>query len=614
MTQLELETIIRHNQMLYYNGQEAISDEEFDTLWENLEKEYPNSTLLTSVGEDTVNKDKKVYHKILMGSQNKVSSLQDLNKWLKNITFPILVQPKWDGNSIEVQYQDGILTYAVTRGNGREGEDVTRAVILNSKVPTKFDFPFTGALRGEIILRRDIFEDKYNTFKNPRNFTAGALKNESFTEYEDFDIYFYDVYSEGFAFETETEKLMYLKNLGVNVSRNWLVMSIEEINKLYREYHPYYFDVNIDGLVLKQNTIDPKDAYEMRPKKQIALKWKNDVEETTFLGVEWSRTGTTYTPVAILEPVEIDGTTVKRASLANLDGINNLGLHIGDTVGVVKRGEIIPKIECVIEHVGKEEVEVIEYCVCCGSRLIVTPTKVYCGNPSCRGVFEHRLAKWLNVVDVKEFGPALQTFCIDNDIKSIEDLYKQDNIDYVINNYGSINAQKAFKNLLNKKVDLVKAIAGFDIEGIGVEIAKSIIDEGYNTFDSIDSLNLEDLIKINGWSEIRANTFLEGWKLIREELKRLIASGVVEVAINTAVNNSAISGMKFCITGKLNLCTRNDMEKMLVERGAILDKSVTKNTNYLVTNDAASGSSKLKNAEKFGTKIINEEELLEMLR
>ena len=614
MTQLELEAIIRHNQMLYYNGQEAISDAEFDKLWEILETEYPNSELLKVVGEDSVDVNKKVYHKILMGSQNKVSSLQDLNKWLKNVTFPILVQPKWDGNSIEVQYQDGLLTYAVTRGNGKEGEDVTRAIILNGKVPTKFDFPFTGALRGEIILKRSVFEEKYSNFKNPRNFTAGALKNETFTEYSDFDIYFYDIYNENLIYETETEKLMYMRNMGVNVSRNWLALSVEEINKLYKEYHPYYFEVNIDGLVLKQNVIDPNDAYEMRPKKQIALKWKNDVEETTFLGVEWSRTGTTYTPVAVLDPVDIDGTTVKRASLANLDGINNLGLHVGDIVGVVKRGEIIPKIECVVEHTGKEEVAVIEYCECCGSRLIITPTRVYCANPNCRGVFEHRLAKWLNVIDVKEFGPALQSFCIDNGIDSIKALYTQSNIDNIINTYGSINANKAFKNLLNKKVDLTKAIAGFDIEGIGVEIVKSIIDAGYDTVESINNLKEEDLIAINGWSNIRANQFMTGWDCIKDEVADLIEMGVVK-DLQTAVTiiDSDIAGMKFCITGKLNLCTRNEMEAKLTSRGAILDKSVGKSTDYLVTNDTTSGSSKLKNAEKFGTKIINEEDLLKML-
>ena len=409
---------------------------------------------------------------------------------------------------------------------------------------------------------------------------------------------------------------MYLKNLGVDASRSWLVNAIEELVNLYKTHHPYYFDANIDGLVVKQNEIDPNDAYEVRPKKQIALKWKNTVEETTLLGVEWSRTGTTYTPVAILDPVDIDGTTVKRASLANLDGINNLGLHIGDVVGVVKRGEIIPKIETVIEHIGNEEIKVIEYCECCGSRLIVTPTKVYCGNPNCRGVFEHRLAKWLNVMDVKEFGPALQTFCIDNGIGSIIDLYNKEKEGFIIDNYGSINAVKAFKNLLSKDVDIVKVIAGFNIEGIGIEIAKSIVDAGYDSLDSIDKLTEEKLIAINGWSTIRARQFLNGWSHIREEVFTLRSVGILKDKGDKGKDasiNSTISGMKFCITGKLNLCTRNEMEKMLVERGAILDKSVTKSTNYLVTNDISTGSSKIKNAEKFGTKIINEEELLEML-
>ena len=614
MTQTELEAIIRHNQMLYYNGQEAISDEEFDKLWETLETEYPNSELLRVVGEDSVDSNKKVTHKILMGSQNKVASLQDFSKWLKNIEFPLVIQPKWDGNSIEVQYQEGLLTYAVTRGNGKEGEDVTRAIILNGKIPTKFDFPFSGALRGEIILKRSIFEEKYNEFKNPRNFTAGALKNEAFTNYSDFDIYFYDIHCDNMQFSTESEKLMYMRNLGIDVSRSWVAKATEEVINLYKTCHPYYFEANIDGLVVKQDIIDPNDAYEIRPKKQIALKWKNDVEETTFLGVEWSRTGITYTPVAILEPVEIDGTTVKRASLANLDGINSLGLHIGDVVGVVKRGEIIPKIETVIEHTGKEEISVIEYCECCGSRLIITPTRVYCANPKCRGVFEHRLAKWINALDVKEFGPALQNFCINNGIESIPDLYREEKSNAIISTYGSVNAKKAFKNLYAKKADIARAIAGFNIEGIGTEIAKSIIDAGYDTFESIDELNEEKLIAINGWSNIRANQFLDGWSIIRGELAELIAMGIIKQSVGKpAVSSASISGIKFCITGKLNLCTRNEMESKLADKGAILDKNVGKNTDYLVTNDTSSGSSKLKNAEKFGTRIINEEELLKML-
>ena len=346
MNQKEHESKIKYYQKAYYDGHEEISDDEFDKLWNELETNYPDSDLLKAVGEDSVNNN-KIKHLMLMGSLSKFNTEEGLRDWVRkeSIIFPVQVSNKIDGNSCELQYKDGKLLYAVTRGDAVYGEDITLKALGMPSIPNTIPTNDYLAVRGEIVMNKNVFESKYSSdFKNPRNLTAGLLKNEDFKDYGDLRFIAYDLHNEKCPEATEKGKLQTLELFGFEVVECVYCNSIKEILDYRETRSPRDREYALDGLVLKQNVVDINDMYEIRPRKQHAFKWI-DISETTILrDVEWSMTGDTLTPVAIFDPVELEGTTVKRASLSNPSWIERLDLHIGDTIRVVKRGQIIPKV------------------------------------------------------------------------------------------------------------------------------------------------------------------------------------------------------------------------------------------------------------------------------
>lgn len=627
--QSALENKIKRYQRAYYAGKPLVSDEEFDRLWDELLAKYPESKLLKQVGSDlTKDSGKKEKHYMIMGSQDKFNNPEDLHKWLVNesIKFPVIVEHKMDGISCELQYLDGKLICALTRGDGYEGENITSAVALINGVPNygvgnEDGTRFTGAVRGEILITRRLFEGKYGTeFKNPRNFVAGAVKNEKFRNFTDLEFVSYDVYSKHnnyWVSAIEARKLEFLKHNGFHPVWNKACRTEQEILDIWNSSNPKSSEFDIDGLVIKQNQVDFNDYKELRPKKQHAFKWPDEGKETVLVDIEWSRSGTTFTPVAILEPVDIEGSTVSRASLANPSLIKDLGLRIGDTVLVTKRGMIIPKIEKVVKHseAGKE-IEIPTVCPVCGAELSLKEKSLSCPNPQCKGNQEHRIAKWLNVLDVKGFGSVMQKDLAVWDIHTIPDLYDDGKTVRMMEEYGSINCRKAFNDLDSKSsITLEQLIAGFDIPGIGIELVGELVKAGYNTVDKILGLTLEQIVPVNNWSTSRAADFLSGLNDVASDIRTLVDKGFVTIVEPTTQKTSegALSGLHVCVTGKLEHFTRKQIEDFLKQNGAIADGGVTGKTDILVTNDQSSGSSKLKNAQKYGTKIISEKELMEMV-
>lgn len=610
MNQKELESKIKHYQKAYYDGHEEISDAEFDKLWNELESNYPDSELLKAVGEDSVGK--KIKHLMLMGSLSKFNTEEGLRDWVKkeSIIFPVQVSNKIDGNSCELQYRDGKLLYAVTRGDAIYGEDITIKALGMPSIPNTIPTNDYLAVRGEIVMNKSVFEAKYSSeFKNPRNLTAGLLKNEEFADYEDLRFIAYDLYNSSCPETTEKGKLQTLELYGFDVVECVYCDSIEEILDYRKTRSPRDREFALDGLVLKQNVVDPNDLAEVRPKKQHAFKWIDISETTTLRDVEWSMTGTTLTPVAIFDPVELEGTTVKRASLSNPYWIERLNLHIGDTIRVVKRGQIIPKVEEVVSHgAAGKKIDLPEVCPICGGKLTLYKSRLTCENPECSGEHSSRTSKWLSVNDVKGFGPA---FLKKYSVKNLVELYNEDFRQAVIEEEG-VNAVKGFNDLDKKTrtISLAKFIAGYDIDGIGVEIAQSLVTAGV-TFDTLFGLTVEDLVSIPGWGATRADVFLNGIKKNEKDMKEL--ANLLKIQEPVRSESSSISGMHICVTGKLEKLSRKDMEKLIKSKGANFDTSVTSNTDILVTNDATSGSSKLNNARKYGTKIITEKEFYEFL-
>ena len=624
-----LEKKIKEHQRSYYLGNPTISDAEFDKLWKELQDKYPDSKLLRTVGSDLVkDKGKKEKHYMIMGSQDKFNTPEELHKWLitEEIQFPVSVQVKCDGISIELQYHNGNLLCALTRGDGYEGENVTEAIAQVNGVPRygvgNYDGThFTGSVRGELLIERHLFERKYGeAFKNPRNFVAGAVKNEKFKGYNDLILISYDVYSSQnnyWVSAREERKLMFLRDNNFVTVDHWEALREKDILDIWKEHNPRSFTYDADGLVIKQNQVDFNDYNELRPKKQHAFKWQDEGEITTVLDVEWSRSGTTFTPVAILEPVDIEGSTVSRASLANPSLLKSLNLRIGDKVLVTKRGMIIPKIEKVVEHSENgKEVEIPSTCPRCGSAIKVSERSAYCSNPYCPGNTEHQISKWLDVLDVKGFGDVMRKDLSFWDIHSISSLYDKNLTSRMIREYGSINCGKAFNDLWAKSKDMTlsRFIAGFDIEGIGVELVNELIKAGYDTFEKVDNLGVAELSEVNNWSEKRAGVFRTGWLQNRTEM-RFMLNKYITLKENKPSEEAdgALKGLHICVTGKLENFSRKQIEDFLKQNGAIADSGVTSKTDILVTNDRTSGSSKLKNAEKYGTRIISEKELMNLV-
>ncbi|HPK79224.1 MAG TPA: NAD-dependent DNA ligase LigA [Rectinema sp.] len=621
----ELEYLIRHHQELYYNGEPEISDEEFDALWDELASIDPANPIIASIGADRSDRWPKYRHRMIMGSLSKASDPESFLAWAAKVRYPLyLVQYKLDGASIELQYDEGGFARAVTRGDGVIGDDITPNAVRMNGVPNRLPEPFTGSVRGEVLMSKRVHASKYSDKANCRNAANGLMKRKDGQGVEDLDIVCYDAVGRlptGEAFSTEREKIAWLKRMGFNVVPTIECKSPEEII-VYRakimELRPT-LEYDIDGLVVKGDRIDFEDMNKMRPELQIAFKFSPEEAVTTLIAVEWSESGTTVTPIGIVEPVRLAGTTVQRANLANPGIIRSMDLRIGSKVVITKRGEIIPKIESLVENPKDAiPIPIPSHCSICGAGLIDEDTRLYCPNPECPGKAYHRLEKWLSVIDIKDIGSTLLKRLFEaKRVVRIPDLYTLTMNDLIsFERIGRKSAQKILRNIRERnEVSLSQFIAGFDIEGIGLLMAEKLIEAGYDTLDKILAASPADFEKIAGFAEISAKTLYEGLRLVEEDMRKLVDSGYVRIRPplpKTQRTANPVSGNSFCFTGELRSMKRSEAEKLVREKGGIIKSSVTKDLDYLVTNDPSSGSEKNRKAKELSIKIIDEEQFLEM--
>ncbi|MGB4254526.1 MAG: NAD-dependent DNA ligase LigA [Rectinema sp.] len=621
----ELEYLIRHHQELYYNGEPEISDEEFDALWDELASIDPANPIIASIGADRSDRWPKYRHRMIMGSLSKASDPESFLAWAAKVRYPLyLVQYKLDGASIELQYDEGGFARAVTRGDGVIGDDITPNAVRMNGVPNRLPEPFTGSVRGEVLMSKRVHASKYSDKANCRNAANGLMKRKDGQGVEDLDIVCYDAVGRlptGEAFSTEREKIAWLKRMGFNVVPTIECKSPEEII-VYRakimELRPT-LEYDIDGLVVKGDRIDFEDMNKMRPELQIAFKFSPEEAVTTLIAVEWSESGTTVTPIGIVEPVRLAGTTVQRANLANPGIIRSMDLRIGSKVVITKRGEIIPKIESLVENPKDAiPIPIPSHCSLCGAGLIDEDTRLYCPNAECPGKAYHRLEKWLSVIDIKDIGSTLLKRLFEaKRVVRIPDLYTLTMNDLIsFERIGRKSAQKILRNIRERnEVSLSQFIAGFDIEGIGLLMAEKLIEAGYDTLDKILAASPADFEKIAGFAEISAKTLYEGLRLVEEDMRKLVDSGYVRIRPplpKTQRTANPVSGNSFCFTGELRSMKRSEAEKLVREKGGIIKSSVTKDLDYLVTNDPSSGSGKNRKARELSIKIIDEEQFLEM--
>jgi DNA ligase (NAD+) len=389
------------------------------------------------------------------------------------------------------------------------------------------------------------------------------------------------------------------------------VIKFREREAKKRDAMPY----DIDGLVVKAPDTDIDDLKKARPEKQIAFKFVLEEAVSTLKAVEWSESGSTYTPIGIVEPVRLAGTTVQRANLNNPAIIRGLRLKIGSRVVIVKRGEIIPKIERLAEENSllTEEIIAPEQCAVCGTALINEGTRLYCPNAACPKRLLHRLQKWVTVLDILELGEKLINQLFEKRrVIHIADLYTLDPGELSLyDRMGNLTAEKVVRNIHEKRnVTLPVFIAGFDFEGIGETLVEFIADAGYDTLDKLRAASEDELAAVRSIGEERAKTIKENLKQTTAEMDEVLKYKTISVPRPSGL---PLAGISFCFTGELRTMKRQEAEAKAKALGGVTKSAIVKDLSFLVTNTPESGSGKNKKARDLGIPIIDEAAFSKML-
>ncbi|MCL2043113.1 MAG: NAD-dependent DNA ligase LigA [Treponema sp.] len=639
--QKTLEILILKYQKSYYDGEPEISDDEFDILWDELKNLAPDSDVINRVGVGSdavfgIDGFPKTRHILLMGSQDKAANPEEFRAWaIKTGLSQFIVQYKLDGASLELQYEQGRLVRAVTRGDGITGDDITANARRMAHVPEKLTLPFSGGVRGEVVMPRDVWKKKHADNPNSRNISSGIMRRKDGCGCEDLMFVAYDAAAAGDDgyFSDEMHKIQWLEKQGFQIATTKLCGSVDEVIAFRddvgakRDSLPF----GIDGLVVKDITIDMTDLRRTRPEKQIAFKFELETAISILRVVAWSESGATYTPIGIFDPVQLAGTTVQRANLNNPDMIRSMDLKIGSAVCVVKRGEIIPKIEKLAPEgalppsaftSGFQEITIPDRCAVCGADLVDAGTRLYCPNAACPKRLHHRLEKWVSVLDIRELGDKLLRQLFDKGrVRHIADLYTltaEELADY--ERMGELSSAKVIRHIQTpRELSLAVFIAGFDLEGIAETTMEKIAAAGFDTLAKLRDASVEDLAAVHGLGEITAKAIVDGLVETAAEMDAVLspqpgaATSIISIADPPPEDSLLLRGKSFCFTGELVSMKRTQAEEKVKVLGASVKTSVVKGLSYLVTNTPQSGSAKNKKARELGIPVIDEQQFSALL-
>jgi DNA ligase (NAD+) len=379
------------------------------------------------------------------------------------------------------------------------------------------------------------------------------------------------------------------------------------------------YDFDIDGIVVKCNTIDFEDVLRPHPQKQIAFKFPPEEQKTRVKRIYWSEHGGTYTPMAEFDPpVELAGSVVSRASLHNPNMLRRLGITVDSIVSVSRRGDVIPQVEKVYHRPpGATEPQFPRQCIVCNMALHDGGSRLYCPNSLCPKKVRARIAKWIDVHEVRDFGPKLQTYLFDKGlVREIADLYDL-TVDTLVAlpRMGEVSARKVIDALhtQTRNTTMVKFIAGFNIEGVGERVMEVVVLAGCDTLGKLRRASVENLSSIRGIGQVIAEKLARGLVELAPEMDRVVqklpnAPGTANV--ESRVQGNDLSGMSFCFTGRLETMSRVYAEDMVKALGGSIRKNVSRNLTYLVTNTPNSDSSKNRMARTHGTQIVSEQQFI----
>lgn len=652
-----VEQLNNYSYKYYVLDDPSVTDKEYDKIYDELKKleeetgfVLPYSPTLR-VGDIVLDGFEKYTHKAKLWSLDKAQSIEEIIDWhnrnvkfvndmrLKGEDLPDLkyvLTKKFDGLTINLTYnEEGVMEIAATRGTGNIGENVTAQVKTIKSIPLKIENNHILEVHGEAVMTQEAF-DKYNEsaqvpLKNLRNGAAGALRNLNVKETarRNLSAFFYDIgYKEGSPFKTYLEMLNFIKEKGLPMDDYMKVCTtIDEIQEQIDYINSIRFDLNydIDGLVVAIDDMRTRElmGYTVKfPKWAIAYKFEAQEATTKLLGVEWNvgRSGR-LAPTAILEPVELAGVTVKRATLNNMDDIARKGVKIGADVFVRRSNDVIPEIMGIVPETldGAEEIKPPTECPACGSHIILDGAHYFCENTlSCKpqmvkSIVHYACREAMNIAGFSE-RTAEQLFEKLN-IKSISDLYKLKEEELIdLEKFGPKKAQNLLKAIENsKECELHAFIYALGIPNVGVKTAKDLVSR-FKSIEGLKNATFEELVSVPDVGDIVAQDVMSFFKeeKVLETIDELLALGVNPKFEEVEVTENPFMGKTVVATGSLQNYSRSEIKEKLESLGAKVAGSVSKKTDYVIAGEAA--GSKLTKAQELGVKVLSEEEFEEILR
>jgi len=648
----------QHNYYYYVLSQPIISDFEYDMKLkqlQELEEKYPEYydpySPTQRVGSDLTEGFEQAYHAYPMLSLSNTYTEEEVKEFYERVSrtlnepFELVGELKYDGVSISITYENGVMIRAVTRGDGEKGDVVTANVKTIKSIPLRLrgDYPSKFEIRGEVLMSWEVF-DKLNKereaqeeplFAKSRNATAGTIKllSPAIVASRNLDAYFYYVLGEELPYRTHYDNLQAAKTWGFKISSDMKVCkNLEEVFDFihYWDVERRKLPIPTDGVVLKVNSLDQQrklGATAKFPRWAIAFKFQAEKALTKLLSVSYQvgRTGA-VTPVANLEPVVLSGTTVKRASLHNADIIESLDLHIGDMVYVEKGGEIIPKITGVEKsariQVG-EKVQFIKNCPECGTPLIRYPGEAahYCPNengcpPQIKGKIEHFVSR--KAMNIEGLGTETINLLYNKGLlRNIADIYDLKFSDLVnLERMG----EKSANNLLNsieksKQVPFERVLFALGIRFVGETVAKKLAAH-FKSIDALQHATYEELLEVEEIGDKIAQSVIQFFSDPKnlEIIQRLKAAGV-QMSVseeNQLLKGNELEGKSIVISGVFKLHSRDEYKKMIEEHGGKNVSSVSSKTSFILAGDNM-GPEKLKKAQQLGIPLIDESTFLAMI-
>lgn len=648
-------TLSYHAKRYYVLDDPEISDFEYDRLYAELlalEESHPEYFDPTSptqrVGGKPLSKFEEVTHTVQMNSLSDVFEYSEIAEFILRmeqvVEHPVFsVEPKIDGLSVALTYENGVLIKGATRGDGTVGEDVTQNIKTINSIPLTIDVPLSFCLRGEVYMPRKVFyalnEEReasgQQLLANPRNAAAGSLRQLDPKVCADrrLDIFIFnlqegDIYGNGEAPTSHSDTLDTIRELGFTTLRDRIKATsyeeiIEHIEKLgaMRDELPY----DIDGVVIKIDTLSDRVKIgegTKTPKWAVAYKFPPEEKQTklTDITIAVGRTGV-LTPTAVLEPVRLAGTSVSRATLHNLDFIRERGIMLGDTVTVRKAGDIIPEVLCA--HPERRDGTQVEFfmpthCPSCGepvSRDEGDGAAIRCTNSSCPAQLSRSIEHFASkgAMNIDGLGPQIVNALLENKlISNCADLYTLSSDDVAkIDRMGQKSAQNLINSIENSKsAGLERLIFALGIRNIG-EVAAAALAQKYKTLDALMHATRDELCDIQDFGEITADCVIE---FFSHEQNIALCRRLEELGLNVRSTfvqlDARFEGLTFVLTGTLPSMSRDAASKMIKDRGGKVAGSVSKKTSFVLAGEDA--GSKLTKAQSLGVTVIDEAEFLRM--